>query len=274
VSSALFDRSYEWAKQRGLDKLVGPKGFSGFDGYGIQVEGFDKRQMMIMMNFNYDYYPRLMEKMGFEKEVDFVSCYINWDNFKLPPEIYKISDRIKEKGNFTIKRFPNKKELMKWAWKIGESYNNAFINNWEYYPLTEREIKFTVDNVLAIADPRLIKIILYKDEVAGFLFAFPDVSAALQRQKGRITPWGIADIYLEMKRTKWVSLNGVGVLPQYHGRGGNALMYTEMVDTLKTYGFLHAELTQMAETAVTVRQDFARVGAEPYKNHRIYRNTI
>src|SRR5512136_491748 len=31
VATALFDRVSEWAHQRGLNKIVGPKGFSAFD---------------------------------------------------------------------------------------------------------------------------------------------------------------------------------------------------------------------------------------------------
>jgi hypothetical protein len=125
-----------------------------------------------------------------------------------------------------------------------------------------------------IADPRLIKIITYKDNVVGFLLAFPDVSAALQRQKGRVTPWGIADIMLELKRTKWVSLNGAGVLPEYQGRGGNALLYDEMENTLHGYTYEHAELTQVAETAAQMRKDLINLGGEPYKNHRVFHRKI
>jgi hypothetical protein len=77
-----------------------------------------------------------------------------------------------------------------------------------------------------------------------------------------------------MKRTKWVSLNGVGVLPEYHGRGGAALMYSEMERTIEEFGFDHAELTCVAETAVQMRQDLINVGGQAYKNHRVYRIKI
>ncbi len=69
-------------RKRGLNKIVGPKGFSAFDGYGIQIEGNELRQMMNMMNYNYPYYQTLVENYGFEKEVDFVSCYVNADAFQ------------------------------------------------------------------------------------------------------------------------------------------------------------------------------------------------
>ena len=104
----------------------------------------------------------------------------------------------------------------------------------------------------------------------GFLFAFPDLSAALQRAKGRLLPFGIADLMLEARRTKWVSLNGAGVLPEFQGRGGNALLYGEMEKTLHDYQYEHADLTQVAETAVQMRQDLINVGGKAYKNHRVY----
>ena len=141
VSSALFDRGMEWCKARGLDTLVGPKGLSGFDGYGIQVEGFELRQMMTMMQYNFPYYPQLMEKMGFEKEVDFVSCYLAREHFDIPEKAKEVARRVREKGNFRVVSFKSKAELKRYAVQFGQTYNKTFVNNWEYYPLTEREIQ-------------------------------------------------------------------------------------------------------------------------------------
>jgi GNAT superfamily N-acetyltransferase len=269
--NALFARVFEWVKARGLDTVVGPKGFSAFDGYGIQVEGFELRQMMTMMNYNYEYYSKLVETIGFEKEVDFVSCYLARENFSLPEKAQEIARRVEARGKFQVVKFKNKRQIIKMADQIGEAYNKTFINNWEYYPLTKGEVKLLLDNLLSVVDPQLIKIITYEETIVGFLLAFPDISSALQRHGGRITPWGILDMLLEMKRTKWVSLNGVGVLPEYLGRGGAALMYSEMEKTIKDFGFVHAELTQVAETAVQMRKDLINVGGRAYKNHRVYR---
>jgi hypothetical protein len=275
VANALFERGFEWAKERGLNEILGPKGLSAFDGYGIQVEGLELRQMMNMMNYNLDYYPRLVENIGFEKEVDFVSCYVAPKTFHYPEEVHEIARRVEKRGTFKVKSFRTKKELMDWALRIGRAYNDTFVNNWEYYPLSDLEIDYVKNNILAFADPRLIKLITYKeDEVIGFLLGFPDVSAAMQRHNGKLTPWAIADLLLEMRRTEWISLNGVGVLPKYHGRGANALMYVEMEKTLREYKFKHAEQTQMADTAVQVRKDMEKVGARIYKVHRVYHRAI
>ncbi len=270
VARALFERVFERARARGLNQVVGPKGFGALDGYGMLVDGFEFRQMMTMMNYNPPYYPEFMGELGFRKEVDFVSCYLGADKFHMDERVNAIAERAARRSGLSVKRFANKKEMLAWAPKIGETYNKAFVNNWEYYPLTDHEIKFVVDSILTIADRRLIKIILHGDDVVGFLFAFPDVSAAIQRNKGRLFPFGLIDLLLEFKRTRWVSLNGVGILPEFQGRGGNALLYSEMEKTIREAKFLHADLTQVAETAVQMRHDLENVGGVAYKNHRVF----
>jgi hypothetical protein len=125
-----------------------------------------------------------------------------------------------------------------------------------------------------IADPRLIKVILHGEDVVGFLFGFPDMSAALQRAKGHLFPFGLIDLLLEGKRTDWIALNGAGILPEFQGRGGNALLYVEMVETMRNYQFKHADLTQVAETAVQMRADLENVGGKMYKNHRVYHKRV
>jgi len=274
ISKALFERVFDWAKSRKLDRIVGPKGMGPLDGYGLLVEGFEHRQMMTMMNYNYPYYPKLVESLGFEKEVDFVSCYANTHTFRIPERIHRIADRVIKRGTLGVQRFKSKGDLKSWAGKIGKAYNSTFVNNWEYYPLTDNEIKFVLDNILIIADPKLIKVITHQNDAVGFLFAFPDISAALQRAKGKLFPFGILDLLLEMRRTKWVSFNGAGVLPEYHGIGGNALLYSEMEKTITNYRFEHADLTQVAETAVQMRKDLENVGGKAYKNHRVYTKEI
>jgi hypothetical protein len=244
------------------------------DGYGLLVEGFEHRQVMTMMNYNYPYYPDLVEGMGFEKEVDFVSCYLSAEGFQLPDRVHRIAKRMQDRGNLQVLRFNSKGELNRWVSRIGQAYNQAFVNNWEYYPLTDKEIDFVMQNVETVADPRLIKIITHGEDVIGFLFGWRDLSYGLQRARGRLFPFGLIHILLDMQRTKWVALNGAGILPEFHGRGGNALLYSEMEKTIHEYSFEHADLTQVAETAVQMRNDLENLGGKAYKNHRVYKKQL
>ncbi len=275
VARALFDTVSHWAKERGLDTIIGPKGLSPFDGYGLQIEGAEHRQMMTMMNYNYPYYQELVEALGFEKEVDFVSCYLPADAFKIPERVERIALWAMKRGNLWVKHFKSKKELVSWAQRIGETYNRTFVKNWEYYPFSQGDIDYAVQNVFMVADHRLIKLIMHGEDIVGFLFAFPDVSSAIQRAKGRLFPFGIVDILLEMKRTKTVSGNGMGVLPEFQGTGGNALLYYEMGKTMLDFKqFEFVEMTQVAETTKQMRADLKNLNGVEYKNHRVYRKVV
>jgi len=275
AAGILFETAFEWARDRGLNSIVGPKGMGPLDGYGILVFGHEHRNTMTMLNYNHAYYQELVEAQGFEKEVDFVSCYLPAGNFKIPERVDRIANRVMERGNLRVKRFKSKKEMLQWANRIGKAYNASFVNNWEYFPLSQREIDFVVDNIMMVADYRLIKVIVHAEDVVGFLFAFPDVSSALQRARGRLHPLSLVNLLLDMKRTNGVSVNGMGILPEHQGRGGNAILYAEMGHTLLDFGqFQHVEMTQVAESAEQMRADLKNLNGVEYKNHRVYRKSI
>jgi len=275
VANALFEKVIQWAKNRGMNKLVGPKGFGPLDGYGIQIEGFEHRQMMNMMNYNYPYYRDLVENLGFTKAVDFVSSYMKPEKFQLPEKVRKASEIAQKRGTFEVLTFKNKRHLRQWAGKIGQAYNKSFVKNWEYYPLSKREINFVLDNVMTIVDPNLMKVILKDNEVVGFVFPFPDVSRAMQKNKGKLGFIEILRLFSEIKKTDWISFNGVGILPEYQGLGGNAIIYDELEKALhENRRFVNAELTQVAETAVQMRKDLLNLGVKFYKNHRVYQKDI
>jgi hypothetical protein len=275
TATALFSTVEKWSNKRGLETLIGPKGMGPLDGYGTLTFGFEQRQMMTMLNYNHTYYPQLIEAENFIKEVDFVSCYLPADKFQIPERVAKIAQRVMQRGHLEIKTFKNKKELLSWASRIGKAYNDAFVNNWEYYPLTQREIDFVVENIMTIADYRLMKIISHGEDVVGFLFAFPDVSAALQRAKGKLFPFGLLSILLELRRTNTVSVNGMGILPQHQGHGGNALLYYAMGKTLLEFKqFTNVEMTQVAETTEQMRADLKNLNGVEYKNNRVYKKNI
>ena len=274
VIKALFGAAKEWADQRELTQMIGPKPFGLGDGYGILVDGFDKRQMMIMMNYNLPYLPRLMEEYGFEKEVDFVSCQIEIAKFSMPEKVKRVAERVLEKGTISVRGFKTRSELRTVGKEIGEIYNKVFVKNWEYYPYTKREIETAIENVILFADPRMIKVLMDGEKIIGFLFAFPDVSRAIQRHKGQLNPISILDLLREAKRADIVSVNGMGVMEEYHGRGGNALLYYEMEKTVKSRHFKYAEFTQVAESAEQMRKDLITLGGSEVKNHRVYRINI
>ncbi len=274
AAAALFERAFAWAREHKLDHIVGPRGLSSFDGYGILTDAFDKPAMMTMVPYNYPYYERLVVEQGFKPENDFVSFYLNGESVKIPDEVKYIAKKVAERGQLEVHKFKNKKELVSWASRIAEAYNQSFLENWEYYPLTKREADFMMDSMMTIADPRLIKVVTYKDKVVGFGLAFPDITPAMQRAKGHINPISIADLLLELHRTTWVTTNGGGMVKDFQGRGGNALMYADLEKMLTDFHFKHIDIPQNADTADQMRKDIMRFGAVPYKHHLVYNRPL
>ena len=95
VLRALINSVEVWAKEENLCEILGPMGFTDMDKEGMMIEGFDTLCPMACY-YNPSYYPRLLEELGFEKEVDWVQ-YIIKANQPIPDKISKISQVIKEK---------------------------------------------------------------------------------------------------------------------------------------------------------------------------------
>ena len=271
VARLLFEAAFAWARKRGLDTMLGPKGLLRGDGHGTLVEGFEHRPA-IGIPYNYAYYDAFIQDSGFAKELDYLSGYLSAD-YRLPQRVHDVADRIKARRGFGIRTFKTKKELRQLAPVVRKIYEEAFVQVWGYYPVGEDEIEALVDRIASIADPRLIKVVTKGDEAVGFIIAYPDISEAIQRIRGRVWPFGWLQLMLEAKRTKWVNFNGVGVAPKYQGAGANAVLYSELGKTFASsdFRFEHGDYVQVAETNLESLGDATMLGLPMYKRHRVYR---
>jgi len=160
--------------------------------------------------------------------------------------------------------------LWKWIPRIQQLFNIAFSEGSDFCPLSEKEAKLVAKRLLAIANPKLIKLVMKDSEIIGFLFAFVDISAGIQKTKGKLFPFGWITLKREFKLTKWVNFNGTGLLPHHRGVGANAVLYTEMANTVKQFGFEHADIVQVEEKNVKSLGDMKAIGVTWYKKHRVY----
>ncbi|UCC86029.1 MAG: hypothetical protein JSV81_14360 [Anaerolineales bacterium] len=272
VARALFTAAFDWARSRGLEHLIGPKGFLQGDGMGMLIEGFEHRPA-IGIPYNYAYYDALVQDSGFEKETDFLSGYLPGDH-ELPQRFYEIAERVKARRGFWIKSFRSKKEMRRWIHRVGRIYNETFTDNWEYCPVTDEELSVIADRLIAISAPPLMKLVMKGDEIVGFVFAFPDISAAIQKTKGMVWPLGWIHLLREFKRTKWANLNGLGLLAGHRGVGANAVLYTELAKSVHEFGFAHSDVVQVEEQNTKSLGEMAAIGVRWYKRHRIYRRAL
>lgn len=268
VARALLATAKEWAKARGLDHIIGPRGVVGIDG-SVLVEGFEHRPALTIP-WNYPYYDAFIQDSGFVKDADYLSGYARGD-IEIPQRLYDIAAKVKEKRGFWVKTFSSRNEIREWIPKALEIHRQAMSGLHSYYPPTEKETRAVINSLLRIVDPSLIKLVMKGDDVAGFIISYHDVSAGLQKARGRLFPIGWFHILRDRQKTDWANVNGLGLLPQYRGLGANAVLYTELRDTIAGHGFKHVDLVQVNETNFNSRSDMENVGAKWYKRHRHYK---
>ncbi len=273
VAQALFDAAFEWARQRGLDTMMGPKGLLHTDGRGLLVEGFEHRPAM-GMPYNPPYYERFVEDAGFTKLTDYLSGHIHRGTYDLPDRVYQLVERVKKRRGFRIKDFKDKQEMRQWVGRIRDVYNESFVDVPGFHPITEEEIQVVADRIASLTYPELVKLVMIDDEVVGFLLAYPNICAALQKAKGRLWPFGWFHIWRERKRTKWVDLNGIGLLPKYQGVGANTLLYAEIGNTLRASAFDHGTIIQVSDLNIKSMGDMTALGMEWVIRHRVYQRAL
>lgn len=273
AAQALFEAVMEWGCARGRENILGPRGLIGSDASGVLVEGFDQRAVM-GVPYNHPYYDTFIQRLGFEKLTDHWSGYRPAD-LELSTRIAEIAEKIRERRGYQVKSFTSKDEMRQWAPRVLAVHEEAFAHSHEWHPNTEDEIEDVVDALLSVADPRLIKLVLKDEKVIGFTFVYPDLSDAIRRQRGKLHPLAVLDLWLESKRTKWLIANGVGMLPAYQNMGGNAVLYAAMMKTiheLKQYE--HIDVVEVNEINFTSRSDMESLGVKWVKKHRSYKRKL
>ncbi len=276
----LFEAGGVWARQRGLNRMVGPKGFTALDGLGMLVSGFDRRPAL-GLPYNPAYYPELIESLGFEKVNDIVSGYLG-TKIQFPDRIHDLAARVAERRGLRIARFKDRRDLRRALGDLKALYNEVLEDSSNSTPITNAEIKSLADQLLWFADPNLIKIVMKADATrpsgerpVGFLLAYPDISAALQKTRGKIFPLGWIRILREIQRTDWININGAGMVREYRGLGGTAILYSELFKSIsENPRYHHTEVVQVGMENDPMQRELENFGVEFYKIHRIYQRSL
>ena len=269
---ALFETAFEWARCRGLNNIIGPKGFTPLDGMGLLVQGFEQLPAL-GIPYNHDYYPALVEAAGFIKRNDVDSGVIS-GNFTIPETIHKVAERIKQRRDLHVMEFRKRSDLRKLVSRLGELYNGALEGTEGNYPPTQAEIDGMAQQILWFADPKLIKIVMKGDDPVGFLLAYPDISEALQQTKGRLFPFGWWSILRSLRNTRVININGAGLLPEHRGMGGMAILYSEMEKSIRQGDYDDAELVQVGQENQKMQRELTRLGVTMNKVHRVYQRDL
>ena len=273
VSRSLLDSVKAWGKERGMNEIEGPLGFTDMDPEGMLIEGFDQLSTMATI-YNHPYYPEHMEKLGLGKAADWVEWKIYIPD-AIPDKHKRISDIIQRKYNLHIRKYTDKKEVIKTGVgrKIFELINEAYEPLFGFSKMTDRQIDDYVNQYIPVIDLRMVTVVENEDnELIAVGISMPSLSEALQKAKGKLFPFGWYHLLkaLKWKHPKVLDLLLVGVRPDYQSKGVNALLFTDLIPIYQEMGFEYAESNPELEVNEKVQSQWQYFKTEQHKRRRCF----
>ena len=272
VVDALFGAVIRWAKEKGMTELHGPLGFTDMDHEGMLVEGFDQLGTMATI-YNYPYYPKHLERMGFEKDQDWHEFKIFVPREGIPEKHQRIGEIVRKKYGLSIRKFKNKEEIMPYAHKIFHTLNAAFEPLYGFSALTEKQIDYYINMYIPMLRYELVTVITRDadDEVVGFGISLPSLSKAMQKANGHLFPFGWIHLLKALKsKPKVIDLYLTGVLPEYQSKGVNALLFNDLIPVYNRLGVVYAESNPELENNSAVQAQWNYFKREHHKTRRAF----
>lgn len=240
VSEALINTAARFAKERNIQRMEGPMGFTNLDKAGMLTMGFDKLATMIGL-YNFEYYPKHMEKLGFKMEKEWVEFEMNFPEI-LPQRIEKFSSLIAEKYKLKVLNFKNKEEILPYVEPMFKLLDQTYNTLSTYTPITDEQIKTYKEKYFPFIDKNYV--ICVEDEnheLVAFAITMPSYSKALQRAKGKLFPFGWWHFLQAGKKNNRANFYLIGIHPEYQRRGITSIVFKEIFLRFNKMGIKFAE---------------------------------
>lgn len=271
VARALFDAAGSWLKERGMEAMRGPASPSVNDEYGMLIDGFHLPPA-ILMAYNPDYYPRLVEQYGFAKAKDLYAYYVHKDRV-FSDKLTRVSELVKRKEGIVFRTL-NMKDFDSEVSRIREIYNRGWERNWGEVPMTEEEFRYVAADLKQIVIPELVIIAEARGRPVGFAMSLPDLNQILIRnRRGYLIP-GIIRLLLFKKRVDAVRIVILGVLPEYLNSGIGGVLFYETAQRAIANGYYHGEASWVVEDNVMMNRGAQLLNAERTKTYRVYQISL
>ncbi|MDE6007950.1 MAG: N-acetyltransferase [Muribaculaceae bacterium] len=266
VSAALLEAVEEWARKKGMKKLIGPLGFTDLDHEGMLIEGFQEAGTMATI-YNHAYYSEHLERLGYKKESDWVEFLIDVPD-AVPEKMTRIAEIVKKKYGLKVLKYKSRSRIKnEYGRALFHLINDAYDGLYEYSHLTEKQIEYYIDIYLGLLNLDLVTLIVDKEgHLVGVGISMPSMSNALRKSRGKLFPIGWYHLLKGLKgKNDIVDLLLVAVKPEYQNKGVNALLFTDLIPQFQRYGFRKAESNPEMETNSKVQNQWEYF---KYRQHR------
>ena len=276
VANALFQAATEWCRSRRHDLLRGPASFSVNDECGLLVDGFDTPPTL-MMPHNPRYYIRLLEQAGFTKAKDLWVYQGGSEQgyVPVPERLARGTELIRQRQGITLRSL-NMKDFQGEVERIKALYNAAWEKNWGFVPMTEHEIDHLAEQFKPVVIPELVPIAEKDGKLIGFGIALPDLNVIFRRHRsGRLFPM-ILDLLwsLKARRIRRARILLLGVVPEYQGKGVDAMLYHWIWTRSGERGIYWGEAGWILEDNPAMNAGLEKMTFSVYKTYRLYDRRI
>lgn len=270
VSNALFSAVEKWAKEKGMNKIHGPMGFNDLDREGMLIEGFEY-PATYEEQYNFDYYPKLVEAYGFEKEVDWVEFRI-YPPTKMDERVERLSDAVLKRYKLKVATGKNKKQFIeKYKQSIFEVLDLAYGSLYGVVPFTDKLRDQIISNFyLFIKMEYIIVLVDENDKVVAFGFAIPGINKAIRKSKGKLFPFGIFRLLHAVKKSRVADFGLVGVRPEYQGKGLTAVILRHIMNIMIKNKIEYCETNLNLEDNLKIQQTWKNFEHLQHKRRRSY----
>ncbi len=273
VSRKLLETVEQWGRERGMTHIQGPLGFTDFDAEGMLIEGFDQLSTMATI-YNFPYYPKHLERLGYEKEADWVEYKIFVPE-AIPDKYRRISELIQRKYNLKIKKYTSSKKIAAdYGQAIFDLMNEAYKPLYGYSALSQKQIDQLLKMYLPVLDLRMVTLVTdADDQLVAVGISMPSLARALQQSHGRLLSfgWWYLGKTLFLKRyPKVLDLLLVAVKPEYQNKGVNALLFNDLIPVYQQLGFEYAESNPELEQNGKVQAQWDYFKTEQHKRRRSF----
>lgn len=273
IAHLLLSTVTEWAKNKGMQSLIGPFGFSEKDPQGAKIEGFEYLPVIATAS-NPPYLPALLEAEGFDKLTDCVVYKID-----IPPTIpalyEQVAERIARHSELRLLEFESRRQLKPYIVPVFELVNQTYRDLLGFVPLNEAEIQKIAKAYLPILDPQFVKLVVDPhNQPIAFVVALPDMSVGIQRAKGQLFPFGFLYLLWAARRTKQLDLLLGAVHPQHRSKGLTALLGLSLLRSAHKRGLQFIDTHLILEDNHAMRAEAERLKGQVYKRYRIYQKNI
>ena len=269
VARLLLGTAEAWAREQGMDEIHGPLYYNTFGKQGMLIEGFDNIPPFNCL-YNFPYYNDFVTRLGYGKECDWLQYRID-AAAPLPDKTYRVATRVMERYDLRFGSLSSLKKDKSMVRKFFDAYNESFasaVRN--YVPLTEEEMEEEARAMLPFVSDRAGTLLLDGNgDIAAFGIAFPSLSKALQKARGRLFPFGWIHLLRALHDFSTVDLMVNGATLPWQGKGISAVYYTEMAEKFRKAGMKTAITNPQIESnsAVNIWNRYER---EPFMRRRCY----